>query len=36
MIQGNEIARNELIIHNIRLVIHEVMTKFNETNYDKI
>ena len=35
MIQGNEKARNELIIHNIRLVIYEVKTKFNFIQYNK-
>ena len=35
MFQGNETARNKLIIHNIRLVIYEVRVKFNTIKHNK-
>lgn len=31
---GDMTARDEIIIHNIKLVIHEVLTKFSTTPYD--
>lgn len=33
--ENDKYVKTKLAEHNIRLVIHEVMTKFNETNYDK-
>lgn len=33
--EGVKEAREEIIIHNIRLVIHEVLSKFGSINYDK-
>ena len=35
MVQGSERARNELVTHNIRLVIYEVRTKFNFFQYNR-
>ena len=35
MCQGDEVARDTLIKHNIRLVLYEVTNKFRKVNYDK-
>ena len=32
---GSKEARDELITHNIRLVLYEINTKFKNVNYDK-
>ena len=35
MHEGSLKARDELIVHNIKLVLHEVLVKFNGFDYDK-
>ena len=33
--QGNDSAKEILIIHNIKLVLYRVLNRFNNINYDK-